>query len=99
MANAKLSREHAIALLHKLATDESFRDLFEKDPSTALSQMGVPGEIIANLRPESLTPAKLASPNEFHKAWRQLAEASAEARLSMIVPHLRLDFGDNDRQS
>lgn len=99
MANAKLSREHAIALLHKLATDQSFRDHFEKDPSAALGQMGVPEDVIANLRPESVRPAKLAPPGEFHRAWRQLADESAEARLSMIVPHLRLDFGDNDRQS
>lgn len=40
MKKSKISDETAAALLDKLATDDSFRDLFQRDPRKALAAVG-----------------------------------------------------------
>ena len=60
MADSKLSREHSLALLHRLATDDGFRSRYEQKPAAALAELGVPHETIVNLKGSCLAPATLA---------------------------------------
>src|SRR6185312_13659689 len=65
MADSKLSREHSLALLHKLANDDGFRSRYEQKPAAALAELGVPHETIANLKGSCLAPASLANKDHF----------------------------------
>ena len=62
---ASLSREHSLALLHKLSTDDGFRSRFEQKPAAALAEMGVPHETIVNLNAQCLTARTLAGKDAF----------------------------------
>lgn len=93
MADSKLSREHSLALLHKLANDDGFRSHYEQKPAAALAELGVPHETIVNLKASCLAPTSLAEKGHFANAHRELTNATAENCLYMINPNARLDFG------
>jgi putative modified peptide len=96
MADSKLSREHSLALLHKLATDDGFRSRYEQKPAAALAELGVPHETIVNLKASCLVPATLASKEHFRASHAELASAAADQCLMMIWPTLKLDLGPSD---
>lgn len=92
MADSKLSREHSLALLHRLATDDGFRRHYEQKPAAALAELGVPHETIVNLKGSCLAPATLADKDHFMSAHAQLLNADANASLQMIVPSVKMGF-------
>jgi len=94
--NASLSREHSLALLHKLATDDDFRGRYEQKPAAALAELGVPLETIVNLKASCLMARTLANKNHFLQAHVTLKDATAENCLDMIVPNAQLNFGSRD---
>lgn len=96
MADSKLSREHSLALLHKLANDDSFRSRYEQKPAAALADLGVPLDTIVNLKASCLAPATLASKEHFHASHAELANAAADQCLMMNWPSLKMDFGSGD---
>ena len=91
----KLSREHSLALLQKLATDDAYRARYEEKPAAALAELGVPHETIVNLKASCLASLTLADKSHFVNAHRQLTSASAENCLLMIAPNSQLDIGSN----
>jgi putative modified peptide len=91
--NAKLSREHSLALLRKLATDDDFRSRYEQKPAAALAELGVPLETIVNLKASCLASTSLADKKHFQTAHSELINAAAGACLQMIVPSLKMNFG------
>lgn len=93
MADSKLSREHSLALLHRLATDDGFRSRYEQKPAAALAELGVPHETIVNLKASCLAPTKLAEKAHFAAAHRNLSDTDADECLQMILPNPQLDFG------
>ena len=93
MADSKLSREHSLALLHKLATDDGFRSRYEEKPAAALAELGVPHETIVNLKASCLAPTSLADKGHFQAAHARLTAAAADQCVGMIVPTVRMDFG------
>lgn len=93
MADSKLSREHSLALLHKLATDDGFRSHYEEKPAAALARLGVSLETIVNLKATCLAPAVLANKDVFSKAHAELTNAAAEECLMMTPPQVKLDLG------
>ena len=93
MADSKLSREHSLALLHKLATDDGFRSRYEQKPAAALAEIGVPSETIARFMASCKTSGQLASKERFAIAKQQLSDASAEACVQMIIPDPKLSYG------
>lgn len=95
MADSKLSREHSLALLHKLATDDGFRSRYEHKPAAALAELGVPHETIVNLKASCLAPAALAAKSHFVIAHGELSNATADNCLMMNQPNANLDFGSN----
>lgn len=96
MADSKLSREHSLALLQKLATDDGFRSRFEQKPTAALAELGVPRETIVNLKASCLAPNTLADKDHFAEAHKELANATADRCVGMNIPSVKLDFGSND---
>jgi len=94
--NASLSREHSLALLHKLATDDDFRSRYEQKPAAVLAELGVALETIVNLKSACLASTKLAEKCHFAKAHQDLSNASVEDCLQMILPNPQLDFGSRD---
>lgn len=95
MADSKLSREHSLALLHKLATDDGFRNRYEQKPAAALAELGVPHETIVNLKASCLAPTALAEKSHFASAHGDLSNATADNCLMMNQPNANLDFGSN----
>lgn len=96
MADSKLSREHSLALLHKLATDDGFRSRFEEKPAAALAELGVPLETVVNLKASCLTAQTLADKAHFGEAHADLANAAAGSCMAMLVPSVKMDFGPSD---
>lgn len=92
MADSKLSHEHSLALLHKLATDDGYRARYEQNPAAALAEVGIPGDTIIAFSAKCETKGTLASKEAFATAYRQLAAASADACVSMYVPSPQLRF-------
>jgi putative modified peptide len=93
MADSSLSREHSLALLHKLSTDDDYRSRFEQKPAAALAELGVPHETIINLKATCLAPTTLADKGHFVQAHQELANATATTCLTMTPPTSNLDFG------
>jgi putative modified peptide len=96
MADSKLSREHSLALLHKLANDDGFRSRYEQKPAAALAELGVPHETIVNLKASCLSANSLADKSHFVEAHKQLAGATANTCVEMIVPTAKMDFGSQN---
>lgn len=95
MADSKLSREHSLALLHKLANDDGFRSRYEQKPAAALAELGVPHETIVNLKGSCLAPATLPNKEHFQAAHAQLATKAVNESLTMIWPSVKMDFGSS----
>jgi len=91
--NASLSREHSLALLHKLATDDGYRSRYEQKPAAALTELGVSLETIVNLKASCLAQITLADKAHFVEARRKLMDSDAVGCLEFIVPNGKLDFG------
>jgi len=96
MADSKLSREHSLALLHKLANDDGFRSRYEQKPAAALAELGVPHETIVNLKGSCLAPATLADKAHFADAHSALTNAAADRCMAMIIPSVKMNFGSSD---
>ena len=93
MADSKLSREHSLALLHKLATDDGFRSRYEEKPAAALAEIGIPSEIVADFMASCVTSGQLVSKERFTEAHRQLLNAGADSCVQMLIPDPRLNLG------
>lgn len=93
MPDSKLSREHSLALLQKLATDGGFRSRYEADPAAALAEIGVPLDTVTRFMASCETSRPLASKDTFASARQQLIDATAETCIQMIVPYHGLHFG------
>ncbi len=94
MADSTLSREHSLALLHKLSTDDGYRSRFEQKPAAALAEIGVPHETIVNLNAACLTAKPLADKAAMTAAHGELSNQASSACLSMWVPTVQLNSLD-----
>lgn len=90
MTDSKLSREHSLALLHKLATDDGFRSRYERKPAAALAELGVHQELIDSFSASSKRPIKLAPRTAFADALRHLRSDAAEVCLCQAAPQISL---------
>ncbi|MGA8277706.1 MAG: NHLP-related RiPP peptide [Rhodanobacteraceae bacterium] len=94
MQNGKMTRDEAVALLRKLSSDDAFRTLFEKDPAAALKQIGFDNNEIAALPSSATKPESLPSKEQFQEALGEVLESGASDHVCMIVPFLKLTYGD-----
>jgi putative modified peptide len=87
---ATLTPEQGVALVSRLAQDDAFRALFESDCAAALTQVGVPVQVVASLLAENAgSGCRLASKQRFAELLPALSEAPARRVMAFIVPACR----------
>lgn len=87
---ASLTKEQGLALVKRLAEDDGFRALFEKDPASALTEIGMSAEEIAQLADKCLAPCQVAPKQDFMAVQKSLNEVDLHAAMEMMVPRARL---------
>jgi putative modified peptide len=95
MAGQNISKAQMLDLLGRLANDDAFRDRFEKNPPAALTEVGIPPNQIKVFPEDHTRPGKVAPKSDFEAARNRLADQVGDECLCMIIPGLRLDFGDH----
>lgn len=93
MSDAVLTNEQANLLLNELSKNDGFRARFEAKPAAALVELGIPHEVVVNLKAACLAPLKLADKDAFRAALKEFGSDGAKACLSMVTPNLRADGG------
>ena len=88
----RLTKEQGIKLLTRLVSDEAFRQRFESAPANALLEIGVTQETIETLASRCFLPRQLASNEVLQETLNELRNGETSASLSMVVPHVRLQF-------
>ena len=96
MSDTRLPKEHELALLKRLSTDDDFRSRFEQDPPGAMKEAGSPGAAIASLDPANLKPGKLADKATLAAAYTKLSEANLSDHVCLIIPLMRTNYGKAD---
>ncbi|GAA0712269.1 NHLP-related RiPP peptide [Dokdonella soli] len=95
-ADVTLPKELAMVLLHKLASDDAYRQNYEVNPAQALAAIGVPADLIGALSPKSLAPTKLADRHILAEALRLIRHDAAETCLCQTPPQIKLTMGSLD---
>ena len=95
MAGQNVSKAQMLDLLGRLANDDAFRNRFEKNPPAALAEVGIPPNQIKGFPEDHTRPGKVAPKSNFEAARNRLANQASDECLCMIIPGLRLDFGDH----
>lgn len=90
MTDSTLTKDQALALLRKLATDDDFRTRFENKPAKALTEVGLTAESIIELKACCLKPTKLAEKEHFAGIVEALNQAALQEAMSMIIPQMKL---------
>ena len=95
MAGPNVSKAQMLDLLGRLASDDAFRGRFEKNPPASLAEVGIPPDQIKGFPEDHTRPGKIAPKSDFEAARKRLVNQAGEECLCMIIPGLRLDFGDH----
>lgn len=90
MSDSTLTEKQAADLIRRLASDDAFRALFAAKPAKALTEMGVPHEMIVNLNPACLCPAPLADKATFQAASDRMDAETVTAAMKMTPPRMSL---------
>lgn len=90
MIDSKLSRDQAIALLQKLATDDDFRELFQSKPAKALSTIGIDSQTIFELNACCLERTTLLGKPQFIEALQKMDEEVIARAMAMYPPQAKL---------
>ncbi len=91
MSKARLPKEHELNLLKKLSTDDAYRARFEKSPTDALKEIGVPDAAISALPADNLKSGKLADKSAIAGAHAQLSDANTSEHVCLVVPFMRIN--------
>lgn len=94
MATKGLPREQALNVLNKFATDDKFRSDYVANPVETLKNAGVAHDVVTSFAPEHLNVTSLPPKSHFAATYQSLADNSAQQRLAMMVPFLKLSFGE-----
>lgn len=97
MTDTTLSREQALALLQRLATDDEFRTSYEASPAAALKSAGISAALVDSLTPASVAPTKLRAKDVFQRAYDEVREEIAEVCLCHRPPTISLKSGGTTR--
>lgn len=90
MADNKLDKAHAVALLQKLSTDDAFRAAYMANPRDALLGLGVQSHSL----PASMAPlTTLADKLVFAHALAQVQADLAECHSCLRPPTIQMSFG------
>lgn len=92
MASLNVGKAQMLDLLGRLASSDSFRTSFEKNPASALSEIGLPTDQVRIFLAEHIVAGKLATKREFETALNRITNQNVEECLCMTIPSLKLDF-------
>ncbi|MDE1960008.1 MAG: NHLP-related RiPP peptide [Xanthomonadaceae bacterium] len=92
MAGPNVSKAQMLDLLGRLASDDGFRTNFEKNPASALSQIGLSADQVKVFLAYHIVTGKLATKAEFESARKRITGQDDAECLCMIVPGVKLDF-------
>ncbi len=95
MSGSRLPKEQELQLLKKLSSDDDYRARYEKNPTDALKEVGVTDDQISALDAAALKPGKLAEKADIAAAHGKLAEANISEHVCLVIPFLRLNYGDS----
>jgi putative modified peptide len=90
MTDSTLTKEQAVALLRKLGSDDSFRELFQAKPAKAMLEIGIPSDQIVDLSPLCLCPVKLTSKDEFQRIADTLDAEVVNSAMTMVIPRMKI---------
>lgn len=91
MADGRISKLRGLELLKRLSEDDTFRDVYEKDPKSALQHMGMPDAVIQTLSISCLTARALAHKSVMLDAYRKLSNDHDSSPLIFIIPGVSLE--------
>jgi len=86
MAGSRLTPDLVDKLLDKLATDDTFRDTFDKNPTAAMQQIGAPKDFDCGI---CKRPEPLATKEQFRRsrdAFRQALLGQAALNVFTLKP-------------
>ncbi|HST26790.1 MAG TPA: NHLP-related RiPP peptide [Rudaea sp.] len=92
MASLNVGKAQMLDLLGRLASSDSFRASFEKNPASALSEIGLPADQVRIFLADHIVAGKLATKAEFETARKRIIGQDDAECLCMIVPGVKLDF-------
>ena len=92
MAGPNVSKTQMLDLLGRLASDDGFRANFETNPSSALSQIGLPADQVKVFLADHIVTGKLATKTEFETARKRIIDQDNAECLCMVIPGIKLDF-------
>lgn len=92
MAGLNVGKAQVLDLLGRLASDDGFRTNFERSPSSALSQIGLPADQIKIFLADHTVAGKLATKAEFETARQRIIGQDDAECLCMVIPGIKLDF-------
>jgi putative modified peptide len=92
MAGPNVSKIQMLDLLGRLASDDGFRANFEKNPASALSQIGLPVDQVKVFLADHIVVGKLAAKAEFETARKRIIGQDDAECLCMVIPGIKLDF-------
>ncbi len=85
-----LPQKYALVLLRKLADDDLYRHHYESNPKQALTDIGVPDEILSRVPPENLRPTRLAEKSVFLEALMLLIDELVCVTLCLVQPQIHV---------
>lgn len=91
MSDAVLTTSQTLKLLLELATNDGFRERFSEKPAAALVELGIPHEVVINMRAACLAPTPLLGKEAFREAHQEMVDSSVVEAHAMIIPN-RLKF-------
>jgi putative modified peptide len=87
---ASLTEEQGLALVKRLAEDDGFRTLFEKDRTTALKAIGLSHDLVHSLAEKCVEPCQLADKETFASVLSDTGSEALKAAMSMEIPRISL---------
>lgn len=90
MKKAMLPGDDGIVLMRRLATDDAFRDRFEADPASAMTEAGVSRSAIDNLDASCCQKIELAPKAHFAKLLDDVDSDLFQVAMSMHVQKLKI---------
>ncbi|MFB9067654.1 NHLP-related RiPP peptide [Pseudofulvimonas gallinarii] len=88
--SGSLPRDKGIELIRRLAHDDAFRGLFETDPSSAMTELGISTEIIESLGPKCKFARTLAPKAAFVSLLENINGEAFDIAMQMAVPQAAL---------
>jgi putative modified peptide len=90
MGKSMLPRHHGIALLRKLASDDSFRQRFEIDPARELAKLGIDVKTIEGLDASCCQSSKLDAKETYAKLLEDVDGEQFHVAMSMHVHQITI---------